>query len=193
VRIVVSKTRRSLNPSRSYVDTNYFHENDCGIRLRIGTRNRPVRVRSDGSFRSVRRIGRFALRVRGRFVTPDVARVVYRYRREVRRKGHLCDDTGTTVLKPRRLHRIPFHDCSTHPARTVLLGVTGRIFHQLEWDPSGGPWRTVAYGCLFATNKRIHLGDDDPFDDYDKLSLFRLAGPYVAYDEITSTGAAGSS
>jgi hypothetical protein len=85
---------------------------------------------------------------------------------------------------------MPFHDCATHQAKTLLLGPTGRIFQQPWWD--GEIWTKVAFGCLFSLNKRVSLGVDDENSDDEDLDLFRLAGHYVAFSDAISGGASGS-
>ena len=154
---------------------------ECGgPDLRVGSRRRPVRIRRSGRFRFVKRRGAFVFRLRGRFASRNRADVKFRYRREPRRAGgrRHCDDTGRWRLSPRRIYRIPFRNCGTHKAHTVLRTATGRVFWQAQWDDNDG-WMTIAYACLFSANKRVRLHQDE--DDDSDLSLFRLAGPYVAY------------
>jgi hypothetical protein len=193
----VSPSGPWLNPGRSaiYWDTGGDYR-DCGrpLRLRIGSARRPVRIKRGGRFRFVRRQGRFAFRLRGRFVTRERAKVRFRYRREPARPGRpkACDDASDR-LRPRRIVPLRFRDCGTHKAKTLLRASTGRVFRELRWV-SGGPslesaWRRVAYGCLYSTNRLVKLGvdDGDPISRRD----YRLVGPYVAFLRIEACGTGG--
>jgi hypothetical protein len=175
----VSRSGRWLNPQRSAIDW----DRDCGeLRLHLGSRRHPVRIKRSGGFRFVRRRGNFVFRLRGRFVTSTRARVTFRYRREPARPGRRrpCDD-DTARLRPRRITRFHLGDCRSHKAETLLLAPTGRVFRELRWI---GGWTPVAYACLYSTNRAVRLGEDvddgDPGSTVD-LSGFRLVGRYVAY------------
>jgi hypothetical protein len=175
----VSTSGRAFSVRRSLVENS--SDWDCrGLNFHLGTRSRPVRISRSGRFRYVRRRGRFVLRVVGRFVTKDRAKITFRYRRHPRRRGHRCDDSGRISLSPRRPVPTPFTDCRTHKARTILSTPAGRVFWEPKWDNRGGDgWMTVAYACLFSVNRRFELAQDD--DDDSDLDLFRLVEPYVAY------------
>jgi hypothetical protein len=173
----VSRSGRSFNPRRSVV-INQSSWSCRGLDFHLGSRRRPVRIRRDGRFRYVRRHNRFALRVSGRFRTRNGGKISFRYRRAPRRRGHPCDDSGRVSLVPQRVREIPFHDCRTHRAKSVLSAPTGRVFWQPLWNDSDG-WTTTAYACLFAVDKRFKLAQDE--DDDSDLDRFRLVGLYLAY------------
>ncbi len=173
----VSGSGRWLDPRRSSVKN--FSDWRCpGLDFHLGSPRRPVRISRSGRFDYVRRHGSFVLRVSGRFMTKDTARIGFRYRRVPRRKSHSCDDSGRFSLSPRRVAVPSFRDCLGHSARTILSAPTGRVFWEPRWDDRDW-WTTVAYACLFSANKRFRLGQDE--DDDSDLGPFRLAGPYVAY------------
>jgi hypothetical protein len=173
----VSQDGRSLSSRRSAVSNSSDWQ--CpGLDFHVGSPMRPVRISQSGRFELVRRRGRFALLLSGRFQTKNRLKISFRYRREPARKSHPCDDSGRVTLTPRRVYPIPFHNCRTHKAKTVLSSATGRVFWQSLWDDRDG-WTTVAYACLFSANRRFKLGQDE--DDDSDLGPFRLVGPYVAY------------
>jgi hypothetical protein len=174
----VSPSGRSLDPRASRIE-----DLACNLpTVRLGTRDRRVRVSRSGRFRFVRRRGAFVLRIRGRFTSRDRARVSFRLRREPERaRPRDCEDSGRVRLAPARVGQIPFQSCREHRATNVLVASTGRVFWEDEWDDSDG-WTTVAHACLFAVDKRFELSQDED-DDYD-VYAFRLAGPYVAYARV---------
>jgi hypothetical protein len=182
----VSKTGRSLDPRHSRIQ-GVGCDYDAST-VRIGSRRQPVRVSQSGRFRLVERIGRYVLRVRGVFTTKNSARISFGYRREpARAQPRRCDDTGRVALRPARIRAIPFSDCASHDAKTVLRTPTGRVFWQPAWDRGEG-WTKVTYACLFSANQRFKLHRDD--DDDSDLDDIRLAGPYVAYSWHPCGGAA---
>ena len=170
----VSKSGHRLSPRSTIV----ARRPGCAAPpVRFGS---PVRLGAGGRFRLVERAGRFVLRVRGRFVTRDRVRIVYRG----------CG-TGPTRLIAHRTGPIRVRDCHAHRAKTLLRTSAGRVFHQLAWrpgrsGPGGNSWIDLAYGCLFPVNEAFALGQDDD-DDLD-LSSFRLVAPYVAYEEQSCVG-----
>lgn len=188
-----------------YIDTNYAYTVD----LRVSNSGRSVRVKTDfvydchqrqvsgasgrrpvpidrsGRFQYVRRSGRLSISVSGRFHTRNRAIVTFRSRRQPRRRFHRCDGPFRDSVSPKRIRRIPFRDCRTHRAETVLSAPTGRVFWQPLWDDRDG-WMTVAYACLFSVDRRFALGQDGD-DDHD-LGAFRLAGPYLGYEEVECVG-----
>jgi hypothetical protein len=181
VELAVSKRGGRLDPRRSELR----NVSDCAAPdFRLGTRDRPVHISRSGRFRYVGRNGRLVLRLAGRFVTKNRARVRFRYRRDPVRRARHCDDSGRLNLYPRRINANPLRDCRTHKAKTLVAGPSGRVFTQPGWD--GGSWIPVAYACLFGADKRVELGVDDD-DDHD-IGLVRLAGPYVGYEEIDCVG-----
>jgi hypothetical protein len=190
VNLGVSKGGGWLSPRRSYVEIGGADWDCSGLTFHLGRGGHPVRIRPDGRFRYVRTRDRFELRVFGRFTTRNLATVSFRYLRQPRRPAHPCDDSGRFTVSPRRAYDIPFHDCLTHHAKTVLSAPTGRVFWQPLWDERDG-WTTTAYACLFSVNKRFKL-DQDQDDDSD-LDLFRLVGPYVAYQQAACSMGCGFS
>lgn len=177
----VSKSGHSFSPRGSRV----WNTSDwqCqGLDFHLGSRGRPVAIGRGGRFRFTRREGKFVLRLRGRFLTRNRAAVTFRYRREAgRRSQRRCDDSGANRLYPERVRALRIGSCRTHHAKTVLQGPTGRVFWRRAWDDQGGDgWMKVAYGCLFSVDEAFRLGQDD--DDDSDLKLFRLAGPYVAFE-----------
>jgi hypothetical protein len=183
----VSNGGRSLDPRRSRIVDPYCQGEPSIVRM--GSRRHPVRVTRSGRFQLVQRVGRYVLRVRGLFTTKNSARIRFRYRREpARARPRSCEnDTGRVALRPARIRPIPFSDCATHDAKTVLGTPTGRVFWQPAWDRFEG-WTKVAYACLFSANKRFKLHRDE--DDDSDLDQIRLAGPYVAYAWHPCGGAA---
>jgi hypothetical protein len=179
----VSRSGRQLDPGRSvWQDT---PDHCANFYLPLGTRQRPVRIKRDGTFRFVRRHGRSAFRVSGRFVTSDRAEAEVRYRfRPAHGRPRTCERRS---LIPRRVG-IRFRDCRTHEAKPLLATPTGRVFQLLRRTYADlqlvGGWTPVAYACLYDANRLIKLGEDvengDPGGTID-LVLFRLVGPYVAY------------
>ena len=144
------------------------------------SRPRPVIIRASGRFRVIERTGGFVLRVRGRFVTRDRVRVVYRS----------CG-IRRTRLTAHRTGPIRFRDCRSHRAKTLLRTTAGRIFQEFVWrpgrsGPGGNSWIDASYGCLFSANEAFRLGQDDD-DDFD-LGSFRLVAPYVGYEEQACVG-----
>jgi hypothetical protein len=178
VKLQVSRSGRWLSPRHSSVSNVWGDADNCrNLDVHLGSRRRPVRIRPSGRFRYVRRRGSFVLRLRGRFTTENRARIRFRYRREPRRRSHPCNDSGRISLSPQRIRQLPFRDCQSHEAKTVLLAPTGRVFWQFEWD--GTEWIEIAYACLFSANRRFKLHEDE--DDDSDLHDFRLVGPYLAY------------
>jgi hypothetical protein len=177
----VSKSGRSLSPRRSMLDVSYVTARPCGggsSIIRLGSRRRPVRITRSGRFRFVLRRGHYVFRLRGHFTTKNTVKLRFRFRREPRRaRPRACDDTGPLSLVAKRVRRIPFRDCRTHRATTVLSAPTGRVFWQQEWGQEG--WMTFAYACLYSANQRFKLHQDQ--DDDSDLANFRLVGPYLAY------------
>jgi hypothetical protein len=175
----VSKSGRSVT-----VKTDFVY--DCDQRqLSAESGRRPVPVDRSGRFRYVRRSGRLSIAVSGRFQTRNRAIVTLRWRRQPRRRFHPCDGPFRDSVSPKRIRRIPFRDCRTHRAETVLSAPTGRVFWQPLWDDRDG-WMTVAYACLFSVDRRFALGQDDD-DDHD-IGAMRLVGSYLAYAEIGCVG-----
>ena len=155
-------------------------------------------IRGDGSFRAVKSRGRLRYAVRGRFVSPDAVRVSYRIslppgRAKNRRHPGRCRSPHTRVAL--RTNGEPeFTSCRSQQATNVLSS-EGRIFRQRTLDTVSGAWGPYflrnAYGCLYSVGRRIELGLDDDADSGDGgyKELFRLSGPYTAYQHgCTSEG-----
>ena len=178
VNLRVSRSGRRLDPRRSRVE-NLSSWRCPGLDIRLGTRRRPVRISRGGRFDYLRRRGRFVLRVSGRFRTKDAARISFRYKRQPRRRGRDCDDSGRVTLAPQRVARLRLRDCRSHEATTVLATPGGRLFLHDAWGGREG-WMSVVYGCLFSVNEPFELGQDD--DDDSDLDHLTLVEPYVAYE-----------
>ncbi|HEX6584644.1 MAG TPA: hypothetical protein VF056_13665 [Thermoleophilaceae bacterium] len=116
------------------------------------------------------RVGRY--RLRGQFLTRDVALVSYVERR-VRSRRLVCRSS----MKLYRNGVPPFDGCRSQRAFTHLWADTGRVFQQ--YAGSRTAFFTHVYACLFESpSRRIDLGRN--YDD-ERLSTFRLAGPFVAF------------
>ena len=142
-------------------------------------RPRPVIIRATGRFRVVERTGGFVLLVRGRFVTRDRVRIVYRSC-GIRRTRLTAHRTGP-------INR----DCRSHRAKTLLRTAAGRIFQEFVWRPGAvGPAATAGSMPRTAVSspptRPFALGQDDD-DDFD-LGSFRLVAPYVGYEERACVG-----
>lgn len=146
---------------------------DRGVRL-APPRGPRVRVRRSGRFDAVRNDG-MKLRLRGRFKTNYTAGVLARLR--YRSHGRVCD-SGRVRLTLHRAGEPPFGGCRSERATTLATGATGRIFLQRRLE--GLDYLPFAYGCLYATNRRISLGllENEPIGQ--KRKHFRLSGPYAA-------------
>jgi hypothetical protein len=149
------------------------------IRL-VRPRARGPRIRRDGGFALVKRRGAVRYRLRGRFVSPAMATLVYRANvaaqlpRNRRRPGR-CTGPRTRVAlflngEP------PFSGCADQPATTLLSSPTGRLFLQYRLTSQG--FMPYVFGCLFDVDRRFPLGQS--YDDED-VGLPRLAGPFVAW------------
>jgi hypothetical protein len=149
------------------------------IRL-AGRRTRGPRIRRDGSFGLVKRRGDVRYRLRGRFVTRDMATLVYRATvvpqlpRNRRRPGR-CTSPRTRVAlflngEP------PFRGCGSQPATTLLSSSTGRLLMQYRLTSQG--FMPYVFACLFDVDRRYPVGQS--YDDQD-VGLPRLTGPFVAW------------
>jgi hypothetical protein len=182
----VENSGRSFDPRSSIVDNS--PRGPCrGFDFRVGTRSRPVRISRSGRFRSVRKRRNFVIRISGRFVTKDRARISFRYRRSPRRRGGRCDDSGLRRIALRRADPVPFRDCHTHKAKTLLMASAGRVFQQREWAGRHGLWVRNTYACLFSVNRRFRLAGE-----HDHIGPFRLAEPYVAFAQEDYFGIGGA-
>jgi len=111
-------------------------------------------------------------RLQGRFVTRDVARIVFTERRI--RSGRLVCRSS---MKLYRNGVPPFSGCRSQRAHTDLWAGSGRVFQQYTLE--FGEFFTHHYACLFEyPSKRIDLGRN--YDD-ERHGNFRLAGPFVAF------------
>lgn len=178
----VSENGRSFSP-RSTVTWEWT----CAPTIRVGSRRNRVHITKGGRFGSVERTGGWVFRVKGRFATSDRVRLNYR----ILRRGNQCKLGSRKVTAYRAGAPLRFRDCRTHKAKTLLRTATGRVFQDYVWrarrsGPEGTNWIDAAFACLFSESKAVELGQDDD-DDYD-LDDFRLAGPYVAYEEQGCVG-----
>ena len=154
---------------------------------------RAVPVKHDGSFAfSGRRLpvprGRWEralrLKVRGRFTSPDSARIVYSVT-PTRPAGNDLVFGCRQGPKRLRLHRDagdpPFAGCASQPGTTIVSSSEARVFEQRRVFYSA--FLPFAYGCLYSGDHRVTLSLDG-FDQTGagvELDNFRVAGPYVAF------------
>jgi hypothetical protein len=185
----VSRDRRSFSSSRagSYVKLTITCARDTNeyvyTTLRLASARRQVRIGRGGQFRLAGRRGQLRYRLRGRFVVAGEARIAWRARTpphhpKHRRHPGICKDSRIVTLY--RNGQPPFSGCRSQRAKTLVEGPTGRVFEQ--YKPNGPrQWIPHVFACLFATNKRYHLGLNW---DETRLDVFRLAGPFVGYSPI---------
>lgn len=180
VELRVSRSGRKLGRSSSVrlrCGRNYSEV----VRLRRPHR-KSLRIRRGGRFSLAKRKGRLRFRLRGRFVTRDYAKVVYKVRRgSCRSRRH--------VVRAYRNGKPSAGNCRSQPGRKLAKNGRGRAYELLTYEGSG-QFFTHAYACSFETNKQTDLGHD-----YDEtlVEAVRLAGPYVGYyafggDEFSTGG-----
>jgi hypothetical protein len=185
LRVSSSRQRLSNRGAGSYVQFGFPCSRDradwVSGRIRLGGgRTRGPRIRRDGTFRLVKRRGDVRFRLRGRFLTPDTATLVYRASvaaqlpRNRRRPGR-CTSRRTSVAlflngEP------PFRGCGSQPATTLLSSPTGRLFVQYRLTSQG--FMPYVFACLFDVDRRFPIGQS--YDDQD-VGLPRLTGPFVAW------------
>lgn len=142
-------------------------------------RLRGPRIRRDGSFRLVKRTGRLRYRLRGRFVSPDAAKLVYRASMPPREPKNPSNPGRCTVRRRpvalRRDAEAPFRGCRYQRARTLIWGSIGRVFTQYRLTFQG--FMPYVFGCLFGTNRRFALSQDHDDEAVDEA---RLSGAFVA-------------
>jgi opacity protein-like surface antigen len=192
VRVSRSRQRLSGRGDGSYVRFGFPCKLDrenwvSGTIPLAGRRMRP-HIRRDGRFVAVKRRGNLRYRLRGRFVTPGAATLVYRASiraqlpRNPRRSGRCTSPLTRVALfldgEP------PFGGCRTQPATTLLSSPTGRLFAQYRLTSQG--FMPYVFGCLFDTDRRFPLGQ--AYDDA-QVALPRLAGPFAAW--VAACSAAG--
>lgn len=121
----------------------------------------------------------FSFTVRGRFGSPDTARIVYSVR--PKGAGFGCR-VGPRVLRlHRRADKPPFIGCASQPGTTIISSPEARVYEQRS--VFGWGWLPFAYGCLYSGDRRVAFGLDG-FDERgigQSLENFRLAGRYVAF------------
>ena len=140
----------------------------------VGGRSPRARIRRGGRFRLTRRRGAAALRVSGRFSSPNRARVSFAYRSPTCRQG------GRLTL--RRVRRGRSAGCAAR-GTTLLWTPQARIIKRRAGPIDEGieVRRRYAYGCLFSRGRPFTLGEDEEGQPDSDLRLFRLAGPYAAF------------
>lgn len=137
-----------------------------------------ARIEHDGDFSFGGRSRGLKFRVRGRFRSPDLARVTYSVRP---RRAFACPPGPRSLRLHRRAGEPPFSSCASQPAQTVTSSPLARVFAQrmvFRWA-----FLPFAYGCLYSVDRRVVFGLDG-FDEAglgQALDHFRLAGPYAAY------------
>lgn len=148
-----------------------------------------VQIRRDGSFsfsgqrraRSAASLNRrlFKFSVRGRFTSPDRARIVYSVSPGPWIFG--CR-SGPQVLKlHRRTGEPPFTGCASQAGVTIISNAQSRVFQARR--TFGYAFLPYAYGCMYSVDQRVAFGVNGFNEGYggQALEQFRLAGPYVAY------------
>jgi hypothetical protein len=181
--LVVSPSARSVAPATLQF---YCPGSEAEVRARLsGPTGHKVRIAQDGRFVTEERRNsyryRARYRLRGRFVTKDVARIVYTERR-LRSRRLVC----RSAMKLYRNGVPPFSGCRSQRAHTDLWAATGRVFQQYTAHGAAPGRRpsffTHHYACLFESpSKRIDLGQN--YDD-ERHQGFRLAGPFVAFFNV---------
>jgi hypothetical protein len=185
---VRGELRVSQSAGRVAPATLHFDCRDGTASARLsGPAGHRLRIAHDGRFATEERRNpsryRARYRLRGRFATPDFARIVYT-ERGLRSRRLLCRSS----MKLYRDGVPPFSGCRSQRAVTVLWGDTGRVFLQYAAQRPGsgggefglGSFVTHLYICLFdSPSKRVDLGENYAPDDY--RENFRLAGPFVAF------------
>ena len=164
--LVVSRDGKSfVRSGEPYVSVH----SPCGANVPLTS---AIRIRPDGSFRTVKRRGRTTLRLHGRFTERWSVRLVIRLR------PGFCK-VGPRVLVLKHLGNLPVRNCRTHPAQTVAESPEGRIFvHYRRDQPPGLLTRTFA--CLFSTNERVPLARDTQGLSH---SDYRMAGRFAGYKQ----------
>jgi hypothetical protein len=148
--------------------------------------------------------GRLRYRLRGRFVSPDAAKLVYRASMPPLRPKN-PSRPGRCRSRPTRVAlgkdgEPPFRRCSQQRARTLIWGSTGRLFMQFRFSTGAvvAPgFIGFVFGCLFETNRRFALapdsyeaGEADDTQPWWKwpprlVENLRLAGPYTAWASVS--------
>jgi hypothetical protein len=144
-------------------------------KLRAGRRRR---IHRDGTFAWRARAAGVRFRVRGRFRSPNRARLVYSVRP---RRNFNCPPGPRPLRLHRREGEPPFVGCLSQPGRTVVSSPEARIFEQrrvFSWA-----FLPFSYGCLFSGGPRVSFGLDGLTEASlgQDLNQFRLAGPYAAF------------
>ena len=217
----VSRSGRRLSGRRagSYIRLGFGCKPDKdGYRyatIRLASRRvRGARIRRDGSFRAVKRTGRVRYRLRGRFVSRQAAKLVYRASAPPQRPKN---STHPGRCRSPRIRvalgkdgQGPFRSCRHQPARTVIESPTGRLFAEyrlIRYSPAAlyeeadsfDGFYPYVFGCLFQTNRRFALGPDfdagAPDFDLDQpwpewppeyVENPRLAGRYAAWASVSA-------
>lgn len=179
VELRVSKNSRRLVPSDSRIDV----PDECGgVSFQVGSRARRVRIARDGRF-VFRHRGPRAIRLGGRFITPDRARVTISYSPDLSRSVPLsCGARERSGFLLERVRRFTLRDCRTHREESKLDAETGRVFNGYYYGRGG--WDDVAWACLFADNRRVLLGRRRYDTDDAGFGPFKLVGELVAMREF---------
>jgi hypothetical protein len=88
----------------------------------------------------------------------------------------------------------PFRGCRREPAKTLVLGVQGRVFEQRAFDRSilsedGFAFWPTVYACLFDRSRSHRLGKETV--EGSEVIAPHLAGPYVGYAFVRDAGPGG--
>ena len=176
----VSRSARSFAASSATLDCADGTWTTVPVHGSAGRRS-PVAVGRDGRFTAAGRKRRVGYVLRGRFVTRNRARIVYTVRAPARSRSRpwLCHGRSRGSIVLYRNGKVPFSDCRSQRAPTLLWAGMGRVFQQLKFV-HGSAFVTHLYLCGFThPSKRFDLGENVAPDS--TFEEFSLAGSLVAF------------
>jgi hypothetical protein len=185
VELQVSSSGRAFRPAGSSIEVQDWF---CGgVAFQVGRRGHPVRIEGDGRFR-LRGEGRRAIRLLGRFVTPDKVKIGLDFRSVGKHLPHFCGKIAHTKVRLERVRRYPFRSCRDHPENSTVDTPSGRVFHVWRYTDKG--WEQLVFACLFSENRQVVLDRRRYVTDDAEFVDFKMAGPYVAYSQFECFGLA---